>query len=248
MSDQHANDSDAEQTAGMAAAVGAARLPLGIAAGWVVLEVALRRGAVQLLGPVVGNPFAVDWTMLLVGFPLMGALLSWVAIRGGRPPSEWGYDRSLWAVVAGGLGVVVLIPVALVTIQIDAYLFGLQQANSAFAGAVAEVLRATPALAVLLLLGNGVVVPIVEEQVWRGVVQSELVETWGPVTGIAVTALLFALKHVVVDLSLVRLTTLVAGGLVLGLIRHRFGTVSSTVSHLGLNLLSTAAVVVAALG
>lgn len=222
-------------------------LALGIVVGWIALELLLRRGVVSALAPSFASGFAVDWTILLVGFPGMAVVLSVLALRAGHDRGLWGYDWSLRAVAVGLLGIIAAVVLSVVTSQIDAALFGLEETGAAFGGVVGDVLRTTPLLAVVFLLGNGVAVPIAEELVWRGIVQTELVAKWGAVVGILLTAVLFALKHVVVDLSLARITTLVVLGLVLGILRRRYGTVSSTVTHIGVNLLSTVSVVLVAL-
>ncbi|NEU55548.1 CPBP family intramembrane glutamic endopeptidase [Halorussus sp. MSC15.2] len=178
----------------------------------------------------------------------MGVALSWAAIQSGQRPEAWGYHWSRRSVGVGILGVGVLVAVSAVTGYVDGVLFAGNEMNATFTSAVTDALRTTPSLALVFLLGNGVFGPIAEEQVWRGIVQTDAVEGWGVATGIGTTALLFAFKHVVVDGSVARLTTLLAMGLVLGLLRHRSGTVSSTVAHIGVNTLSTAAIVFAALG
>lgn len=249
-SERHADAADGGWIPGLdgvrpSASVG---LALGIAAAWIVLEVALRRGAVPHLASLVGTPFGADWAMLAVGFPAVAGLLSWIAVRRGSDPAEWGYEWSARSVVAGVVGIGAVIAVTAVTGRIDSALFGLEGVEAAFTAAVGDAVRATPALAVLLLVGNGVLGPLAEEQVWRGIVQSELVDSWGAVAGIAATAVLFALKHVVVDLSVARLTTLLALGLAFGILRHRFGTVSSAITHVGVNTISSAALVAVALG
>lgn len=223
-------------------------LALGTALGWTLLELTLRRGAVPLLEPLVGSAFAADWAVLLVGSPAIAALLSWIALRRGQSPGTWEYDVSLRAVAAGVGGVVVGLVATVGAAYVDSVLFGAGETGAAFTAAVAETLQANPALALLLVLGNGLAAPVAEEQVWRGIVQTDLVDAWGPAVGVGLTAALFSLKHVVVDLSLARTTTVLALGLVFGAVRHRFGTASSTVTHAGVNTLSTASVVVAALG
>jgi hypothetical protein len=67
------------------------------------------------------------------------------------------------------------------------------------------------------------------------------------ISEIVLTAVLIAGEHVVVDLTFVRLTTLIGLGLVLGAIKHRYGTASSTITHVGVSTLSTAPVVAVAL-
>lgn len=220
---------------------------LGVAIGWIVLEVVFRWGLVSRLGAVLGDPLIADWTMLVLGFPVMAGVFGWSAARLGHPPAEWGYDWSLRPLIAGAGAVLVALVAVAVAAQVDAFLFPLERIGASFGSAIGEVLRATPVLAALLLLGNGFVVPLAEEAVWRGVVQSTLVEAWGVPTGIVLTAVLFATKHVIVDLSIVRVTTLLTLGLVLGLVRQRFGTASSTITHVGVNTVSTGFVIVAAL-
>lgn len=222
-------------------------LALGVVAGWIVLELLLRRGVVSVLAPSFASGFAVDWTILLIGVPAMAIVLSVLALRMGQDAGVWGYEWSLRSVAIGLLGVVVAIVLLAVAGPIDAALFGAGETNAAASNAMTEALRGTPLLAVVLLLGNGVAVPIAEEQVWRGIVQTELVASWGVAVGILLTAVLFALKHAMVDLSLARLTTLVVLGLLFGVFRHRYGTVSSIATHMGLNLYSSATIVVIAL-
>lgn len=217
-------------------------LAAGIVVGWIVFELLLRRGVVSVLAPTYGG-FAVDWTILLIGFPGIAVVLSVVALKAGQDPDRWGYEWSKRAGAAGVGGIGIAVVLVAVTAQVDAVLFGLESTGAAFGDVVQETLQQTPLLAVVFLLGNGVAVPIAEEQVWRGIVQTEFVARWGTVIGIGLTAILFALKHVVVDLSIARLTTLLVLGLVLGVLRHRYGTVSTVITHIGMNLLSTASVV-----
>lgn len=219
---------------------------LAVVGGWVVLELLVRWGGVLSLQSIVGSTAATDWILLLVGFPLMALLLSVAALRYGQSPADWGYEWSARAVGAGVVAIAVAVLLTTVTGEIDAFLFGLEDAGAAFGATVTETIRATPLLAAVLLLGNGVAVPIAEEQVWRGIVQTELVASWGARIGILATAALFALKHVIVDLAVFRVTTLVALGLLLGVVRHRYGTGSSVALHIGVNLLSSAGLVLAA--
>ncbi|RRJ33570.1 CPBP family intramembrane glutamic endopeptidase [Halocatena pleomorpha] len=222
-------------------------LAFGVVIAWIALELLLRRGVVSVVASTIGFGFTADWIILLIGFPAMAAVLSAVALRAGHDVRLWEYEWSFRAVVAGLVGVVIALIIMAITSQIDATLFGLGETSVTVGDAVGKVLRRTPLLAVVFLLGNGVAVPIAEEQVWRAVVQSELVAGWGAVAGILLTAILFALKHVVVDLSIARLTTLLALGLVFGVLRHRYGTVSSVLTHIGVNVFSTASIVLLAL-
>jgi len=58
-----------------------------------------------------------------------------------------------------------------------------------------------------------------------------LVVNAGGATGLALTALLFSLKHAIVDASFGRLLTIAAGGIVLGLVAKSSSWRVSAVSH-----------------
>lgn len=214
-----------------------------VVASWIALEVTLRWGFV-LAGAAVGiDPGLVDALVLTLGFPLIAAVLSRYALERGqdRETWGWGWGWSRRTVGAGALAGIVGLGLVAGASQVDAALFGLGDGS----GAGDETTAAT---AILLLVGNGLAVPIAEEQVWRGIVQTELVEARGAVVGIAVTAVLFAFKHVIVDLSIVRLTTLLTLAVLLGVVRYRWNTASSTVAHVVVNTVSTAGLVAATLG
>jgi membrane protease YdiL (CAAX protease family) len=93
---------------------------------------------------------------------------------------------------------------------------------------------------VALLIANGVVIPIAEEWLWRGVVQPGLVLGLGVPGGIVATAALFSVKHAFVDASLDRLLTITGVGLILGLVAHgaRSWKVSA-ISHVIMNCTAT---------
>ncbi len=98
-----------------------------------------------------------------------------------------------------------------------------------------------PLLAVLsLLLVNGIFVPIAEEWLWRGRIQPSLTAAFRPVLGITLTALLFSLKHAIVDGSLARLLSLMAFGLVMGWLANRLSWQASAGAHVLANLTATA--------
>jgi hypothetical protein len=86
----------------------------------------------------------------------------------------------------------------------------------------------------IILLGLVVIVgaPIVEEIVYRGVVQPGLVASWGRSAGILVTAALFAAIH----MQPVEFPGLFVFALVLGWARHSTGTIgTSIVTHMAFN-------------
>lgn len=86
--------------------------------------------------------------------------------------------------------------------------------------------------AVLLVLVVVVGAPVVEEIVYRGSLQTRLVQGFGVSVGIVVTALLFALIH----LAPVEIPGLFVFALVLGIARHKTGTLGlPIVTHLAFN-------------
>ena len=94
----------------------------------------------------------------------------------------------------------------------------------------------------LVLLGLVVIVgaPIVEEIVYRGVVQPGVVASWGRTVGIVATAALFAAIH----MQPVEFPGLFAFALVLGWARHSTGTIGmSIVTHMAFNATGLALVV-----
>jgi hypothetical protein len=99
-----------------------------------------------------------------------------------------------------------------------------------------------------LLLVNGVVIPVVEEWLWRGLVQPRFVGALGLLPGLFLTAVLFSLKHVVVDASPMRLLALTAFGLVMGVLAWRQGWRASALAHAVTNTAATIVALVAAGG
>jgi membrane protease YdiL (CAAX protease family) len=97
------------------------------------------------------------------------------------------------------------------------------------------------ALEVLARIGvNGLLVPIAEEYLWRGLVQARLSRVLPAAVAIGITAILFSLKHVVVDASWGRFLTLVAFGAVCGIVARRHTWRSSAALHLVVNTATTA--------
>lgn len=224
--------------------------PINIAAvvvgGWIVLEVAFRWGLVSA-APAVGiDPLLADYLVLAIGFPLIAAILTLYALEQGQRSESWEWDVTARALSGGLLTAMVGFVLLNGAILIDIVLFGFGDTGRAAGETLTAAFAARPALAILFLVGNGLVVPIAEEQVWRGLVQTELVDGFGVVAGIGVASVSFALKHVIVDLSVARLTMLLTLGLLLGVVRHRWGTASSTVTHAVINTVFSASVVAAA--
>ena len=72
-------------------------------------------------------------------------------------------------------------------------------------------------------------------------IQTALTESYGTYVAIVVTALAFVAKHLIVDLAVVpiRLGSLLILAFILCGLRARYGTASSTVAHLGMNMIAT---------
>lgn len=84
----------------------------------------------------------------------------------------------------------------------------------------------------LLILIVVVGAPLVEEIIYRGTVQPDLVNRWGQKAGIVVTAFVFAAIHQ----SPVEFAGLFAFALVLGVARHRTGRLgTSIITHMAFN-------------
>lgn len=216
---------------------------LGVA-GWVGLEFALRRGLVPLLADVVGTGRGADALVLAVGFPLIAAVVAAVGLAAGLGPEDWDYDVSLRTVGAGVGGFLAYFAVFGGLAVVATTVLGLEPTLGPDALGLADA--PTWAL-VVLFVGNGLVVPITEELAWRGVVQTALTERYGTALAVALTATAFVLKHLAVDLAAppFRVASLVVGALVLCGCRAKYGTASSTVAHLGMNVLATASLLLA---
>jgi membrane protease YdiL (CAAX protease family) len=95
--------------------------------------------------------------------------------------------------------------------------------------------------AVSLILVNGLFVPVAEEYLWRGLVQVCLVRILSTPFAIGLTAVLFSLKHVLVDASLGRFLTLVTFGVICGIVAQRTSWRRSAALHLVANTVLTVA-------
>jgi len=156
--------------------------------------------------------------------------------------ADLGYRWSRAAVAAGAISGVALFAIFLGTAAVDRAVFG----SGDDSGWPKRLAEAGPVAMLALVLGNGLLAPLVEEYAWRGYIQTRLVHDWGAAAGLAATAAGFAAKHLMVDLSLVRLTTLLVGSAALGVIAHRWGTAASTLAHMATNTAATLLVIVSA--
>ncbi|WP_372480403.1 lysostaphin resistance A-like protein [Halomicrobium sp. HM KBTZ05] len=207
-----------------------------VVATWVAVEFLVRRRGTPLLADAVGSGAGADMLLIALTFPALAVLAATIGNRRGIGPNRWRYELSRGAVLGGLVGVVVYFVLLLAFAVVYVFTVGVPSVPTPSGGAETAVW-----VLVTLLVVNGVVVPIAEELAWRGVVQTALVDAYGPVLGISVTATAFVAKHVVVDLGAptFRLVSLIVIAVVLGVLRHRYGTASSTISHLGINLLAT---------
>ncbi|MFC7139344.1 CPBP family intramembrane glutamic endopeptidase [Halosimplex aquaticum] len=223
---------------------GYAALAAGAMVLWVVAEIALRWELVAILADPIGSPRGADMLLVGIGFPLLAGAIAWLGRRRGIEPEDWDYEVSLRSVAAGVGGVVAFFVALLAVVLTITAIQGMPDAGTATPPV--EPGAATWVLAALLIV-NGLVVPLAEELAWRGVIQTALMDSYGVLAGSAVAATGFVLKHVVVDggADPIRLASLVILAVIFSALRARWGTASSTVAHLGANLLATGLAVAA---
>jgi len=113
---------------------------------------------------------------------------------------------------------------------------------STFQNSIVWLVGLAPFLnAISLLLINGLLVPIAEEFLWRGLVQVYLTRLLSPILSIGITAVLFSFKHVLVDASFGRFLSIIAFGVVCGILAYRKGWETSAALHMLINTLFTIA-------
>lgn len=126
---------------------------------------------------------------------------------------------------------------------VDRFLWGQVSVPSLESPWVSDVVWLEPAGLVLgalsLLAVNGVVVPLAEEWLWRGLIQPRLTHVFGYFAGLGATSVMFSFKHVLIDASLGRFLTLTVFGLVMGWTAARFGWKASALAHAAANTLAT---------
>ncbi len=179
---------------------------------------------VYLLLPVGLGPFMhVNWQQEVAGIvqSLREGLRSW--------------DFTFW-VLALVLGVWALS-------MVDRHLWGniqIPMIVSSYRNSTVWLARQAPILKVVsLILVNGLFVPIAEEYLWRGLVQVRLSRVLPIPLAIGLTAVLFSLKHVLVDASLGRFLALIAFGAICGLVAQRDSWRRSATLHMVVNTVVT---------
>ncbi|MGH2396274.1 MAG: lysostaphin resistance A-like protein [bacterium] len=219
---------------------------------WTVVEFAIRAGLVAvaasglalaghlpresaLSGMFVGMALAVPLALAAV---VLGAIFWRRATREGLELRDLGYLFSRPHAFAGVASGLFLLPLVIFgTDRIDTALF--PDAAKRFESLTRLIASGGQAVTASLLLANGILGPIVEEFAWRGYIQYKFNRALGTWVGLAATALPFAAKHIVVDLSFGRTTSLLLGAFALGLIRQRWGTAASTTAHITVNFVAT---------
>jgi membrane protease YdiL (CAAX protease family) len=223
---------------------------LGLAVVIVVAEYLARRVLAPAL-PTIGSPTVND---MLAAALCYGLLVALTATPAARSPATLG--RTLMAVLARAgswlpwVGGLLFLLAVMFLAFLDRLLWGavvLPSFTAPPSGTVLVAGLATPLAIAALLVVNGVVIPLAEERLWRGLIQPRLFAAWGLLPAVLVTAVLFSLKHAVVDASLGRLVAIVVGGVVLGVVAHRAGGLdggrngwqTSAVSHMVANITAT---------
>ena len=180
---------------------------------------------IYLLLPVGLGPFMhVNWQQEIAGIvqqSLREGLTSW--------------NFTFW-VLALVLGVWALS-------MVDQLLWGniqLPMIVSSYRNSTVWLAKLAPILKVVaLILVNGLFVPIAEEYLWRGLVQARLIRILPIPLGIGLTAVLFSLKHVLVDASLGRFLALIAFGSICGVVAQRNSWRRSAALHMVANTVVT---------
>jgi membrane protease YdiL (CAAX protease family) len=154
------------------------------------------------------------------------------ARREGRSARDFNYRTDVRAIAAGVLSALLLLPVIDAADRLDTLLVPSgRRTDEVFV----ELLRGGGLpVAALHLTVAGIWIPIAEEFGWRGYIQSAMTGT----RGVILTALLFAAKHVIAGVTISRTVGVLVGSFALCTIGARWGTASSTVAHILLNVIA----------
>ena len=235
-----------------------ARTGIGVVLGCLALaaiitaaEYFARRGLAHLV-PRIAHPRVNDMLSLALIYLLLVAAVGWLlGVQGkvqlrrlGNQVTRFPRTSLFWLGFAfTGAAAALLVPVDRLLDQWfqTQGLAGLLKWEAAGRGPVLTLLRGWGNLLVplALLVVNGVLVPLSEEFLWRGMIQRRLALVLGPWPAIQLTAVLFSLKHAVVDASLGRLLFIVGLGAVWGYVAHRRSWHASAVLHAATNTLAT---------
>lgn len=239
MTDAHTTTSGVASPADSLAVVAALASAL-----WVAGEFAIRRGLTPPLADPLGSPGVASIVTLALTGVVLAPLVAVLGTRAGVDPADWELSLSKRGAVAGVATVPAYYLFVVAAGAVAAAVFGIDPAAGTQGFWAAEL--STGALLALVAV-NGVLGPIAEEVAWRGVVQTALDDAVGALGAIALTAVVFAAKHVVVDLAAppMRVASLVFLAVAFGVLRHRYGTGSAMVAHVLANTTATAALLFA---
>lgn len=232
----------------------------GAALGLALLIIAaeyLARHVVAPILPLIGAPMVNDMLASALCYTLLvlataAAYERKPAVLGRALLGIFGREWS-WLALAGGAAFLLLV---VILMPLDMALWGSVTLPS-YTAPPSDVRLltglATPLTIAALMTVNGIVIPLAEERLWRGMIQPRLLLAWGLLPALLTTAFLFSLKHVVVDASLGRLIALFVGGLALGYVAHRAGGGDggrlgwrvTAISHMLANLAATGLILVA---
>ena len=175
---------------------------------------------------------------LLVGAlgNLLQAVTALLFVRNFTRPGRATAEPLPRALVAGVLGFLLISPIAAgLSVAVNAAMQALGQppAPQASHATLAILLeRRDPLLTALTLAHVALLVPLAEELIWRGMVQTGIRAALGARAGIALTAVMFTFIHwpaIAPDGRVVGLSMLLALALGLGILRERTGSVVAPV-------------------
>ena len=209
----------------------------------IVVEYAARHLLAPAL-PVLATPRVDD--MVVTGTAYIVLSLVVMRVVGAQPGSVLGAVKKALGAWQAWVGAAVALLSAVLVGLVDHALWGSVTLPSFSLPASTTTLAAgarwlEPAS---MMLVNGLVVPIAEEWLWRGVVQPRLVSRMGVAAGIALTAVLFSAKHAVIDASMGRMLAITCGGVILGWVAHKATWRASALSHIIMNSVATAGVII----
>ncbi|MCA3088269.1 MAG: CPBP family intramembrane metalloprotease [Rhodocyclaceae bacterium] len=194
---------------------------------WWAVEAVVRWFGVFAFPADVRESMWVNLSLLFVAAPLAWAMTRQFAgtpLMPTFPAPSYGKARAVAEGLAfGAIAFALIFPLQ----WVDARLFGSQPLPA---------LENNWGTLALLLAVNGVWYPVFEELAWRGWLQRSLNVTYGIGWSLAITSVLFTLKHALVDMSPGRLLTILGIGLCVGIAHRRGGLYSAITSHIVLNI------------
>jgi membrane protease YdiL (CAAX protease family) len=221
-----------------------AKVGVGAIGIWAVGELAARIAGAFVIPPPSQAMLLPMVLPIAIAFPIITAISVLVGYRGGVKKEDWDYRWSGVNLAIGGVvGLILFALTFFLTRQLDMGLFS-GIATDAAARLDSAIANADMVSRLAYVGIVGLLVPITEEWVWRGIVQTGLTKGMGRVTGVIITALAFVLKYILISLSIGNLVTLLVVAIVLGLVRARAGTAASTMTSIVTHLLTAVILIV----